>query len=665
MQARLPRRTTAAPLAPGHAARSRHPGAPLRARLRLGLLALLALAFLAGCGGGDDAPAGEAAAAGAVEYTPTLACDTTNETLGKHQLPATLPADLAWLTNDRDPEFADPKAQRGGTWRTFMTGFPATLRLVGPDSNGGFAGILRPNQLATTTRHPNTLNHIPVLATHWAFGADGRSVFYKLDPKARWSDGKPITADDYLFAIRQLRSEAIVDPWYNDYYTNVIVDVFKYDAHTIGVLGVAARPADEMLDEYGLRPVACHAHKLDKEWTKAWNWLVEPVSGPYQISRIEKGKYVEFRRIADWWGNDHRYLRHRFNPDTVRVTLVRDPEAAFQFFLKGEIDSFGLTLPHFWAKATGEPFDKGWIRRLTYYKEHPESGNGLWFNTADPLLKDRNVRVGIAHSLNFDKVIQAVLRDDYVRSNMHFELFPDYSDASLKALPFDLAAADRAFGAAGFGRRGPDGIRMRGNQRLSIEVAYSNAAHTDRLTVLTQEAKLAGLELKLQQLDPTAFFKKVREKQHQSAWMGWAGASVVPAFWEYYHSVNANVPQTNNVTNYADPETDRLIDAFRAATDKPTRVRLSHQIMQRTHAATVMVPGTRVPFVREGMWRYVKLPPWNANRSTGYGTSSGPTDPFGEGLAWIDQKELAAVEAARKAGTAFPPSNITDTTWKR
>lgn len=641
----------------------RHPGRPGPLGGRTLLLALFALSLLAGCGGKDE-KAGGLTPPASVELTPTLACSVTNESLGKHQLPPTLPGDLAWQTNDADPEFADPKAQRGGAYRTYMTGFPATLRLVGPDSNGGFAGFLRPNQLATTTRHPNTLKHIPQLATHWAFGADGRSVFYKLDPKARWSDGKPITADDYLFAIQQLRSSAIVDPWYNDYYSNVIVDIYKYDAHTIGILGVAARPQDEMLDEYGLRPTACHAHKLDANWTRAYNWLVEPVSGPYQVSRIEKGKFIEFRRVANWWANDTRYYRHRFNPDTVRVTLVRDPEAAFQFFLKGEIDTFGLTLPHFWEKASGAPFDNGWITRLTYFTDHPESGNGLWFNTDDALLKDRNVRLGIAHSLNFDKVIRTVLRGDYVRSNMHFEFFPDYSDPSLKALPFDLAAADRAFTAAGFARRGPDGIRVRGNQRLSIEVAYANPAHTDRLTVLAQDAKLAGLDIRLQLMDSTAFFKKVREKKHQSAWMGWAGAAQVPAFWEYYHSVNAHKPQTNNITNYADPETDKLIDAFRAATDKPTRVRLSHKIMGRTQAAVVMVPGVRVPFVREGMWRYVRLPPWNATRTTGYGNSVGPTDPFTDGLFWIDAKEQAAVAAARKANKPLPRANVTDTTWR-
>ncbi len=84
-------------------------------------------------------------------------------------LPDRLPDNLVWLTNDSDPEFAAPEAKRGGTFRTSMPSFPLTLRRVGPDSNGGFAGYLRYNQLSLVAWHPNTRRPIPSLASHWAF----------------------------------------------------------------------------------------------------------------------------------------------------------------------------------------------------------------------------------------------------------------------------------------------------------------------------------------------------------------------------------------------------------------------------------------------------------------------------------------------------------------
>ena len=97
-------------------------------------------------------------------------------------LPDVLPTDLVWETNDADPPFASPEAKRGGTFRTYMLAFPMTVRRIGPDSNGAFAGFLRYNQLGPVSYHPNTRRPIPSLATHWAFGADGRSIYYRLDP---------------------------------------------------------------------------------------------------------------------------------------------------------------------------------------------------------------------------------------------------------------------------------------------------------------------------------------------------------------------------------------------------------------------------------------------------------------------------------------------------
>ena len=51
------------------------------------------------------------------------------------------------------------------------------------------------------------------MATHWAVQPDQKTIYFKLDPDARWSDGKPITADDYVFTLEMMRSKFIVDPF--------------------------------------------------------------------------------------------------------------------------------------------------------------------------------------------------------------------------------------------------------------------------------------------------------------------------------------------------------------------------------------------------------------------------------------------------------------------
>jgi microcin C transport system substrate-binding protein len=576
--------------------------------------------------------------------------------------PKVLPADLDWQSNDTDPIFADPRAQRGGRFRTFTTGFPLTLRLNGPDANGTFAGYLRANALGLVGIHPNTLNPIPELATHWAFDPDGRTVYFRLDPDARWSDGVPVTADDYLFTLEFMRSPHILDPWSNNYYSEVITEVVKYDDYTIAITAADAKPNYEQLFQVAIGPTPRHFHKLDQHWVHDYNWRVAPTTGPYQISSIRKGKYVEFSRVDNWWGDNKRFFRYRFNVDHVRVKIIRDINAAYNYFVKGELDSFGLLMPRLWhKKAQGRPYELGYIGRIKFYNDIPQSPQGLFLNEADPILADRDTRIGLAYAINVDKVIRSVLRNDYERLQTMNEGYGDYSNHNIRARPFDLQLADRHLDAAGWRERGQDGVRMRNGERLSLRVTYYNQEHTPRLVIFKQEALKAGIELTLQYLDPSAAYKQIMEKKHQIALMGWSGGGIAPRYWEFFHSANANKPATNNVTNTADPQLDARIDAYQKATTREERIALAHELEAMVHERAVFIPTFKIPYTREAFWRWIQLPAGYATR-----TSGEVVEPFGSsgGLFWIDETVKSEVQAARPLNRPFEPIEIVDETWR-
>jgi len=573
-----------------------------------------------------------------------------------------LPANLKWITNDSDPTFADPNAKRGGHFRTFMMSFPPTLRTVGPDSNSSFVANLQANMLSLVSRHPNTLNAIPELATHWAFGDDGSTIYYKLDPAARWSDGAAVTADDYLFTLEFMRSKFIVAPWYNDYYTNIITDVIKFDDHTIAVRGATAKPPYEMLFDYSISPTPKHFHKLDEHWVQNYNWKTEPNTGPYQISDIRKGKYIEFKRKADWWGNDKKYFQHRFNVDYVRIKVIRDLNIAHNYFTKAELDTFPLLMPRLWyKKAQGPAYENGYIGKIKFYNDVPQPPQGMFLNEDEPLLADHNVRIGLAYAMNIDKVIKTVLRGDYERLQTQNEGYGDYTNKNIRAREFNLSEADSYLRKAGWIERGPDGIRTKGGQRLSLRVTYSTDDHTPRLVVLKEEARKAGIELTLQLLDGSSYYKQIMEKKHQIAWMGWSGGGISPTYWEFYHSDNAHKPQTNNVTNTSDPEMDQKIMAYRSGTDKETRVKLAHEIEQMIFDRGVVITGYKIPYTREAFWRWLKLPAAHGTR-----VSDSMFDAFGSsgGLFWIDEAEKERVQKARILHEKLDPILIIDETWR-
>jgi microcin C transport system substrate-binding protein len=624
------------------------------------LLSLLPLLLLAACSG-ESPPAADNGSESTPAEDVVVAADTHLVANPPTYPSKPLPEGLQWVTNEDDPVFTSPDAKRGGTFHTYITGFPLTLRQHGPDSNsGGYTTIKRSMQLSLVDIHPNTLKFIPSLATAWAFGADGKTVYFKLDPRARWSDGVPVTADDYVFAREMRLSDFLVDPFGKNYFTEQIVDVVKHDDYTISVVGAHAKPHDELLYEYGMSPEPRHFHKLDENWVKDYDWRLEPSTGAYHTARVEKGRFIELERTANWWGDALKYNQHRFNVDKIRIDVIRDDDVAFEYFLRGELDSYELATPSRWyEKAVGEPFDKGYIHKIQFYNDVPRPARGMWLNMDVPLLSDQNVRYGLAYAMNWDAVLRTVMRGDYPRLRMHFEgYYWGYSNPTIQPRGFDLALADKYFNAAGFTKRGPDGIRTKDGARLAVKVSYASPDLSPQLVLLREEAKKAGVELNLQLLDPSTWGTQVGEKKHEIVMLTF-GTGLTPTFWQHYHSDNAHKPQTNNITNTDDPELDKLIDQFEAGTTLEMRLQLSHQIQQILHDKANFIPSYKIPYVREAYWRWIKLP-------EGYGTrtSTEIADPFGMGTLWIDEDVQKETLDARAAGRGFPPVNIVDEKWR-
>ena len=198
------------------------------------LAAATAAVLLAACGDApdDDAPpASEQADDGAIAaYYAAQPAFFGFKTL------ADLPPDLLWQDGSDLPDIGSREAVKGGTEYGAIQDFPRTLRTVGPDSNGSFRPwLLDDTTMALGHRHPDEFAPYPGLAAAWAVSAAERTVYVRLAPEARWSDGEPITADDFLYAFYFFQSPHIVAPWYNNWYGTQFANITRYDDHTLSV----------------------------------------------------------------------------------------------------------------------------------------------------------------------------------------------------------------------------------------------------------------------------------------------------------------------------------------------------------------------------------------------------------------------------------------------
>ena len=504
------------------------------------------------------------------------------------------------------------------------------------------------------------MNIVPELATHWAFGEDKKSMYFKLHPKARWSDGEPVTAHDFAYTLVFMRSKHIVAPWYNDYYTKEIDKVVVFDDHTLAVFGTKAEPDLHM--KLSLAPTPRHYYKsLGEDFVRRYNWKIVPNTGPYQIDAFKKGKFVKLSRKKDWWAQNLRFFKNRFNVNRVIYTVVRNENMEWEFFKKARVDVFDMNPPKYWhVKSQTPEVENGYIERLWFYNDTTRSPFGLWLNQDKDIFKDRYVRYAFAHAMNIQRVIEKVLRNDFFRLEHGYVGYGPYSNNLIKARRYDLDKVNEYMEMAGW-KRNTKGIWEKNGRQFSVEVTYGSDRHTPKLVVLKEEGKKAGVDLKLQKLDPSAWFKKISENRHEVIIMGF-GTGLRPSFWQTWHSDNAHKPQTNNVTNADDPELDKMIDTYRNSLDENERIALSKKIQERVHHIGAFVPEAMRPYFRQAYWRWWRLPDTPATKHSGSAFSA--FDSMTGGLFWYDSKRHEETKKAMKKKETFEPVTIVDDSFK-
>ncbi|HOE97902.1 MAG TPA: ABC transporter substrate-binding protein, partial [Candidatus Sumerlaeota bacterium] len=282
------------------------------------------------------------------------------------------PGEIPWVTNLDDPPIGSLEAIKGGTFNTFMYDYPLTFRLMGPNSNDAFAAWNRAYTMSFTLlqRHPVTDNYIPWMASHWAVMPDNRTVYYKLRPEARWTDGEPVTADDYVFAWEMMGSEAIVDPFYNEYVATYFESVEALDDLTLKVVG--KQPSWRPLDDYALFPMPRHAIDLGPDWVQRANNTFQVAAGPYRVTEAITGKHVVFDKVPGWWGADLDYFRGLYNVDRIVVHVIPDGRE-LDYFKQQQIDMTLVASARIWAEETDFPaIQNGWAHKKRVFVDTPQ-----------------------------------------------------------------------------------------------------------------------------------------------------------------------------------------------------------------------------------------------------------------------------------------------------
>ncbi|HEY1541930.1 MAG TPA: extracellular solute-binding protein [Xanthobacteraceae bacterium] len=463
-------------------------------------------------------------------------------------------------------------------------------------------------------------------------------VTFRLDPRAKFSDGHPVTADDVIFSWQLLRDHG--RPNLHTYYVKV-TKAEALDAHTVR-FDLSAAHDRELPLILGLLPVL-PKHAVDPATFEQTSLKPLIGSGPYVISQVDPGRSVTLKRDSGYWGRDLAVNKGLWNFDTLRYDFYRDENSAFEAFKRGLYDVTVETDPARWETV----YDFPAAREHRVLKEAFPTGNpqgmlGFVFNTRRPLFADIRVRQAVSLLFDFQWINKTFFYGQYRRSTGYFSgselsayqrpadarerallapfpdsVRPDVLDGTWSPPVSDGSGHDRAtlrralalLRTAGYELSG-NRLREHANGRpLRFEILVDTKDQERTAVAFSQLLKAAGIEADIRMIDSVQYEQRRSTFDFDMIWYRWE-QSLSPgneqAF--YWGSAAADQPGTRNYMGVRSPAVDAMVAAMLKATKREDFVAAVRALDRILISGNYVVPLFYLPQQWIARWSQIRHP---------------------------------------------------------
>jgi peptide/nickel transport system substrate-binding protein len=498
--------------------------------------------------------------------------------------------------------YANPDAPKGGR---LVQGFLGTFDSLNPLIVRGLAvqqirGFVVESLMARGNDEAFTLYGLLAKSVETD---DARSyVTFHLDPRARFSDGQPVLAEDVLFSWALLRDKG--RPNHRQYYSKVV----KAEAPDLRTVRFDLGGANdrELPLILGLMPVL-PKHAVDVASFEETSMSPPIGSGPYRVSAVKPGASATLTRNPDYWGRDLPVNRGLWNFDEIRLDFFREANGQFEAFKRGLYDFRVETEPLRWHDGYDFPAARnGEVIRDTIKTGMPQPSEFLVFNTRRPVFSDIRVRQALTLLFDFEWINRNYFFGLYGRSASFFagselSAYARAADDRERELLKPFAARLRADILDGSYRlpitdgSGRDRATLRGALTLLSEAGYdldgtvlrqrsTKAPLTFEILVTTRDQerialaymrdlKRAGIEASVRAVDAVQFDQRrlgFEFDMIQNRWDQSLSPGNEQSF--YWGSEAADNHGTRNYMGAKDPAIDALIAAMLEAREHPAFV---------------------------------------------------------------------------------------------
>ena len=340
----------------------------------------------------------------------------------KHAL--SLFGDVKYPDGFKHFDYVNPNAPQGGAVRQIAFGAFDNFNTV---VSGVKGSIALGTELFIETLMTSALDEVSteygLLAEAASHPDDHSSVTYRLNAKARWHDGKPVTADDVVYSFDVFRTNS---PFYGAYYRHV-TKVEKTGEREITFIfdGPGNRELPQIVGQLPVLPKH-YWEGTDKSGRKrdVTQTTLEPPlgSGPYRLKDFAPGRSLVYEKVEGYWGRDLPVIIGTRNFQTIRYEYFRDSTVALEAFKGDQVDWRTENSAKSWATSYDFPAVRD---KRVVLEEFPVRNSGIMqafaFNTRRDKFKDPRVRRAFNFAFDFEEMNKQVFFGQYKRISSYFD----------------------------------------------------------------------------------------------------------------------------------------------------------------------------------------------------------------------------------------------------
>ena len=334
--------------------------------------------------------------------------------------------DLKYPSDFTHFDYVNPNAPKGGVLRQAAFGsFDTFNPFVIKGNSAPGTGLVFETLMVSSMDEP--FSEYGLVAEKIEVPEDRSWVAFEINPKARFSDGTPITAEDVVFTFETLREKGV--PQYRYFYSGV------EKAEATDKLRVLFTFKDKNNRELplilGQMPVLSKKDWDGKDF-EATTLQMPLGSGAYRLKNFELNRSVVYERDPNYWGADLPVNRGMNNFDEIRYDIYRDTSVAVEALKAEAYDVRVENEAKKWALSYDIPaVQEGRLIKREFTHGLPSGMQGFVMNTRRPVFADIKVREAMQYVLDFNWLNEKLFHSSYHRTKSFF----DNSELAAKGLP--------------------------------------------------------------------------------------------------------------------------------------------------------------------------------------------------------------------------------------